>query len=100
MEKYQFTRDQLRLIESMKVPFAIYQFLDKRVVTLALSDGFCEMFAYADRAAAYHDMDHDMYKYDHPDDIARISEAALRFATEDVPYDVVYRTRNLSLIHI
>ena len=94
MEKYQFTRDQLRLIESMKVPFAIYQFLDKRVVTLALSDGFCEMFAYADRAAAYHDMDHDMYKYDHPDDIARISEAALRFATEDVPYDVVYRTRN------
>ena len=50
MKEYQFTKDQLSLIERMRQPFAVYQFLDKRVVTLALSDGFCELFGYDDRA--------------------------------------------------
>ena len=68
MKKYEFTAEQKALMESMRVPFAVYQFLDKRVVTLALSDGFCELFGYSDRKQAYYDMDHNMYKNDHPDD--------------------------------
>ncbi len=74
MECYEFDAQQRALMEQLQMPFAIYQFIDKRVVTLILSDGFCELFGYTDRALAYQDMDHDMYKDTHPDDTARIAE--------------------------
>ena len=93
MEKYIFTNEQRAVIEGMQIPCAVYQFINKRVVTLALSDGFCEFFGYEDRAQAYHDMDNDMYKDTHPDDVARIADEAVRFATEGGSYDVLYRTR-------
>lgn len=94
MEKYRFTDIEHSLLENARVPFAIYQFIDKRVVTVVLSQGFCELFGYDDIAKAYYDMDNNMYKDTHPDDAARIAEAAFRFATEGGKYDVVYRTRN------
>ncbi len=34
-----------------------------------------------------------MHKYTHPDDSAWIADAAFRFATEEIPYDVIYRTK-------
>ncbi len=92
MERYHFDEQLQATYESMQVPFAIYQFINKRIVTIALSDGFCELFGYDDKAQAYHDMDHNMYKDTHPDDMARIEDAAFRFATEDGKYEVIYRT--------
>ena len=92
MKRYRFTEQLQTAYESMQVPFAIYQFINKRVVTLALSDGFCELFGYEDKAEAYYDMDHDMYKDTHPDDMARVADAAVRFATEGGKYEVIYRT--------
>ena len=92
MDRYHFTEQMQTTYESMQVPFAIYQFINKRIVTIALSDGFCELFGYDDKAQAYHDMDHNMYKDTHPDDMARIEDAAFRFATEDGKYEVIYRT--------
>lgn len=92
MKRYRFTEQLQTAYESMQVPFAIYQFINKQVVTLALSDGFCELFGYEDKAQAYYDMDHDMYKDTHPDDMARIADAAFRFATEGGKYEVIYRT--------
>ncbi len=93
MEKYEFPAEKKAFLEGMRVPFAIYQFVDKRVVTLVLSAGFCRLFGYEDRAEAYHDMDHNMYKDTHPDDVSRIANAAVTFATEGGKYDVLYRSR-------
>ncbi|MBR4537942.1 MAG: EAL domain-containing protein [Clostridia bacterium] len=93
MEKYQFSDDQQALMESMQIPFAVYQLIDKRVVALVLSDGFCQLFGYADRAQAYHDMDFDMYREVHPDDAARLANIAFRFVSEDDKLDVIYRGR-------
>ena len=93
-EKYQFPDDQMALMEAMRVPFAVYQFVGKRVVTLVLSQGFLDLFGYTDRALAYYEMDNDMYAETHPDDIARIADEAFRFATEGGTYEVVYRTRD------
>ncbi len=93
MERYQYSDEQRSLLESNPVPYAIYQFINKRVVTLILPDGFLELFGYKDRTLAYHDMDRDMYKDTHPDDVSRIADAAFRFATEDSSYNVVYRTK-------
>ena len=80
-------------MENLRQPFAVYQFVDKRVVTLLLSDGFCDLFGYEDRGEAVHDMDNDMYKDAQPDDVARIADAAFRFATEGGDYEVIYRTK-------
>ncbi|MBQ1509889.1 MAG: EAL domain-containing protein [Selenomonadaceae bacterium] len=93
MEKYEFTKEQMDLIEGLRQPFAVYQLLNKKVVTLALSDGFCRLFGYKDRAQAYYDMDHDMYKNVHPDDAARIADSAIQFATQGGRYETIYRTK-------
>ena len=95
MERYRFAAEQQSAMEHMQVPFAVYQYVDLRVVTLVLSDGFCELFGYSDRATAYSDMDYDMYKYAHRDDVARISDAARKFAVENAPYDVIYRSEKM-----
>ena len=93
MEKYRYSPQEQSTLEQLRQPFAVYQFIDKRVVTLVLSEGFCRLFGYEDRAQAYYDMDNDMYKDTHPDDVARIANAAFRFATEGGKYEVIYRTR-------
>ena len=93
MEKYRYSPQEKSTLEQLRQPFAVYQFIDKRVVTLVLSEGFCRLFGYEDRAQAYYDMDNDMYKDTHPDDVARIANTAFRFATEGGRYEVIYRTR-------
>ena len=94
-ERFSFDQRTQELLESLEVPFAIYQYIDKRVVTIALSQGFCEEFGFRNLEDAYHAMDNDMYRATHPDDKTRVADAAYRFAAFDCPYDVVYRTRTL-----
>ncbi|MBR0400612.1 MAG: EAL domain-containing protein [Mogibacterium sp.] len=93
MSKYQFSETEQNLMERSRIPFAVYQFINKRVVTLVLSDGFLEQFGYTDRAQAMYDMDNDMYKDAWPEDISRVADAAVAFATGGKSYDVIYRTK-------
>jgi diguanylate cyclase (GGDEF)-like protein len=95
LERYQYSDEELAFMEESQVPFAIYQFVNKRVVTLALSKGFFELFGLTgmDKKEVYDLMDNNMYRETHPDDLAALGDAAYRFATEDEPYDVVYRSR-------
>ncbi|MBO4845141.1 MAG: EAL domain-containing protein [Lachnospiraceae bacterium] len=93
MERYEFNKESRELLESSVIPFAIYQFIDKRVVALIISDGFCKLFHFKDKSQAYNAMDNNMYHTTYPSDIARISEAAYRFASVGGKYDIVYRTK-------
>ena len=93
MERYRFDEKIKASLENLRAPLAVYQFLDKRVVTLVLSAGFCALFGFSDRADAYRVMDNDMYRDTHPDDAARIADAAFRFATQGGKYEVIYRTK-------
>ena len=93
MKKFCFAKDVKTAFEALAHPLAIYQFIDKHVVTIALSKGFCDLFGYEDQAEAYSEMDNNMYRYTHPEDVARIESAAFRFATEGGTYDVVYRSK-------
>ncbi|MBQ3790807.1 MAG: hypothetical protein II800_07725, partial [Lachnospiraceae bacterium] len=86
MVRYRYSESDFRLIENSCLAFGVYQFLDRRVVTVALSEGLLELFGLPDRAEAYALMDNDMYRDVHPDDVARIEDAALRFATEGGGY--------------
>ena len=94
MDKYRFSDTEQALMEGLEIPFAIYQFINRRVVTIALSKGFCDLFGYDDIATAYYDMDNDMYKDTHQDDISRIADAAYHFATEGGSYNVIYRSKD------
>ena len=94
-EKFSFDQKTQETLEHLSVPFAIYQYIDKRVVTIALSQGFCDEFGFQSLEDAYRVMDNDMYRAAHPDDKTRAADAAYRFAAFDAPYDIVYRTRTL-----
>ncbi|MCR5268452.1 MAG: EAL domain-containing protein [Lachnospiraceae bacterium] len=94
MERYEYPAEEKAILERSLVPFAVYQFVDQRVVTLVLSVGFCKLFGYEDKSKAYFDMDNDMYRTTHPDDVGRIADAAYTFATEGGKYETLYRTKN------
>ncbi|MCR4998657.1 MAG: EAL domain-containing protein [Lachnospiraceae bacterium] len=93
MQKYHYSKAELKLIEESSIPCAVYQFIDKHVVTIALSDGFCKLLGLSSKEEAYHLMDNDMYRDAHPEDVARIADEAVRFATQGGEYNVVYRSK-------
>ena len=95
LEKYRYSDEELRLLESSLIPFAIYQFINKRVVTIVLSEGFFELFGYKgmDKKEIYELMDNNMYRDTNPDDMSSLGDAAYRFATEGGTYDVIYRSK-------
>lgn len=92
MMKYRFGKAELSLMEDSRIPFAVYQLVDKRVVTLVLSAGFCDLFGY-ERDEAYLLMANGIRHDIHPDDKARAASASVRFASEGGTLDVVYRVR-------
>jgi len=94
-ERFCFDNRTQEILEHLDIPLAIYQYIDKRIVTVAISQGFCDAFGFKKLEDAYHAMDNDMYRATHPDDKTRVADAAYRFAAFDAPYDIVYRTRTL-----
>ncbi len=95
MNQFTFSEKIRSALECQQHPFAVFRYVENSVVTVLVSDGFCDLFGYTDREQAVWDMDHDMYRDTHPDDRQRISKAALQFATGDdnVEYDVLFRTK-------
>ena len=93
MGRYEYSELERKILERSRIPFAVYQYVDEKVVSLILSDGFCDLFGYTDRANAHHDMDNDMYAETHPDDASGLAEAAIEFAAGGDRYDLIYRTR-------
>ncbi len=93
MKKYMFQEAERAVLEKLCVPLAVYQFIDRRVVTLLVSDGFCEVFGFSSHEQAMDLMDRDMYRYTHPDDVSGAANAAFRFATEGGRFEPVYRSR-------
>jgi diguanylate cyclase (GGDEF)-like protein len=91
LEKYQYDNAEMAFMEESCIPFAVYQFINKRVVTIVLSQGFMDLFGFVDRPSTYELMDNDMYRDTHPDDVGDLADAAYRFAVEEAPYDVIYR---------
>ncbi len=92
MEKFRYESNELTIMENSAIPFAVYQMVDNRVVTIVLSKGLIDLFGFDDPDEAYYMMDNDMYRDTHPDDVARIADAAIRFSTESSEYSVVYRS--------
>ena len=93
MERYRFSVQEQAFMESMQVPFAVFQLVDRRIVTLVVSDGFCELAGSTDRERVYAVMDHDTYSLVHPDDAARLGNAVYRFMKGEGRFESVYRLK-------
>ena len=91
MDRYQFGEEERAILEKLNIPMAIYQFIDKRVVTLLVTDGMCNIMG-MNREAVITLLDNDMYRDTHPDDKARVADAAYKFASGGDSFDCVYRT--------
>ena len=91
MEKYRFSEEELKFLEQQPSSLAVYQFVDGHVYTLALSDGYCEMFALPDREEAYRLLSRDVLYNTHPDDVERLRDAVRRFIEESGKYEVIFR---------
>ena len=77
----------------MKVPFAVFQLVEKRIVTLAISQGFCNLLGPTDKSTVYAAMDRDTFKNVHPDDIARLGNAVAHFMRYGGRLECVYRLK-------
>ena len=93
MELYVFSDRERAVLEGLPTPLVIYQYADKRITPLIISDGFRRLFGLDDPQKAYSDLSHEMYSLIHPDDIARTTDAVFRFVDETGSGDVIYRTR-------
>ncbi|SFB16987.1 diguanylate cyclase (GGDEF) domain-containing protein [Acetitomaculum ruminis DSM 5522] len=93
MRKHEFTAEQRKCIEESCIPLGVYQFLNERVVVLAVSDGLCNLLG-SSREETVELMEKDMYRGCHPDDLARVEEEALKFARNGDEYNSIYRTKN------
>jgi len=82
MEGYRLPQQEQAALERLRQPFAVWQLTGRRAVPLVLSDGFCRLFGYRDRAEACSDVERDPYRRVHPDD------AALRFVAVGGRLDV------------
>ncbi len=93
MKRYRFPEREQTVLENMQMPFAIFQLVDKRIVSLVVSSGFCELLGSDDRAKVYDAMDHDTYRNVHPDDTARLGNAVYRFMRDGGRFESVYRLK-------
>ena len=92
-EIFRYDRKTQEAFERLTVPFAVYHIIDKRAVPILVSDGFCRLFGFEDRARAYQGMADALHADIHPDDAARVAKAFHRFAEDGGRLDAVYRTR-------
>lgn len=82
-------------MENSPIPFAIYQRVDGKVVTVVMSEGFLELSGYEgmDKKEIYDLVDSDIYRLVHPDDLASVGDEVERFLTESGVFDVIYRQK-------
>ena len=105
MDRYRFDDTALAALEALQVPLVVYQVLNKRGVPVAVSRGFCDLLEYDSLEEVYRVSEGDLFSNTHPDDAARVAEAAHRFAEGEGNYDVIYRFRrrrsgDIRVVHV
>ncbi|SER06226.1 diguanylate cyclase (GGDEF) domain-containing protein [Lachnospiraceae bacterium NE2001] len=100
MNRYKYSEAELSMIENSVVPFAVFQYIDKKVEALAFSKGFLELFGYENSEDVYEHLDKNMHENVHPDDVARVFETVTRFANEETEYNIVYRLKIKDSYHV
>ncbi len=91
---YQFPEELRANYESMRIPFAAYQFLDGKVIPLLVSDGLCEQLDHISREKLIHLLQEGLYDSIHPDDVGRVARISMGFARHETGYNVFFRRKH------
>ena len=91
---YQFSVELRELLEKQKMALAVYQLIDEKVVTVLVSDGFCQL-RHDTREHLVSALDHSMFERVDEADAGMLAAKGNAFAHhQSSTYDVVYRTRS------
>ncbi|WP_432647978.1 EAL domain-containing protein [Mitsuokella sp.] len=93
MDRFRLPNLLKEAVKASPVPFAIYEFANQKVRTVALSQGFLDLFGLRSYEEAVALMDSDMYRDAHPEDVARIADLAYDFVANGEEYTAVYRNK-------
>ena len=96
---YQFPNDLRQFYESMRIPFAMYQYLDGKILPVLVSDGFCDQME-TDREKLMKLLEAGQFETMHPDDAGRIKQVSRGFAERKNNYDVFFRSRHGDIYHM
>ncbi|MGI6057131.1 MAG: EAL domain-containing protein [Bilifractor sp.] len=88
---YQFEKEVRAILEKQTMPFAIYQVVDGNVVTVLVSDGFCDMRK-DNREHLVSALDLSMFERVDKQDAGMLAKLGKKFANHEGSYDIVYRS--------
>lgn len=91
MKKYEFTTTEKLLLENSPIPYGIFQYVDERIVALTFSDGFYKLYGCSNTMAAFEKISNDPFCDIHPDDVSKVSDAAVRLMRDEEEYDMTFR---------
>ena len=95
---YQFPDDLRQFYESMRIPFAMYQYIGGKIVPVLVSDGFCDQMAMS-REKLMKLLEAGQYESMHPDDAGWIRQVSKGFAERRNNYNVFFRSRHGAAYH-
>lgn len=99
---YQFSDELRNAYESLMMPLAIYQVIDGKVVTILVSDGFCQLKKDT-REHLTSSLTNSMFERVDPAYAGKLAKQGAAFTNHESKYDVVYRSNDVdgksTLIH-
>lgn len=90
--EYIFSDEARKAYEMLLVPLGVYQLVGDKVKTLLVSDGLCSFYGRS-REDLVQGFNNDMFANVHPDDVEMLAKLGLRYATQEGPYDIIYRSK-------
>lgn len=93
MAKFKYSDAEQKLIENSRIPFGVFQYVDGKVVTIAITKGLSDLFGYKNLDEAYSVMNKDMYDSCHPDDVVRLADMVKRLSIDKEEVKTIYRRK-------
>ncbi|MCR4955132.1 MAG: EAL domain-containing protein [Lachnospiraceae bacterium] len=90
MKKYEYDKNEQKLMRKSPIPYVVYQFVHNKVVIISFSDGFSDLIGVKRKEAGEALKGH-MHNNIHPKDVARVGDLLHEFVAGAPYYDVVYR---------
>ena len=93
MKRYGLPPQERSFLEGLPQPFAVFENVDGKAETLAVSAGFCAMLGLKDHAQAYREMEENLFRYVYPEDSAGVIDAFSQFLRDGGSFDKIFRLR-------
>ncbi len=89
---YEYYGRQKNDMESSSIPFVVFQYLEKELRVVLISNGLCELFGER-RSEVTRILENSIYTSVHTEDIERLSQKWTQFVTEGGHYEIVFKKR-------